>query len=361
MNKGTTYKRKDGRWECRIRVEDKDGHKKYRSFYGKTQEEAEYKMREETGGRITGDENITVMTVRELAWEWLYVNKNRIKDSTASNYRMKIERHILPEFGSKICASIKNKMVAEFIQKKLDQGLSARYVSDIITVMKAMYRYAANEYGITNMIEGVVMPKKAKPEINIMTAEEKRKLVYYINTNHNETTLAVALSLFTGMRIGEVCALRWQDIDIEKRVLYVRHTMQRIQNYDGSSKTKIIITEPKSQSSKREIPIPECLVPMLTELKRKPDSYVLTGTGTPIEPRTLQYRFKSMLKKLGLGCFTYHSLRHKMASEAIEIGFDVKTLSEILGHSSSQITLDRYVHSSMSHKKSCMDLMTMGA
>ncbi len=222
MNKGTTYKRKDGRWECRIRVEDKDGHKKYRSFYGKTQEEAEYKMREETGGRITGDENITVMTVRELAWEWLYVNKNRIKDSTASNYRMKIERHILPEFGSKICASIKNKMVAEFIQKKLDQGLSARYVSDIITVMKAMYRYAANEYNITNVIEGVVLPKKAKPEINIMTAEEKRKLVYYINTNHNETTLAVALSLFTGMRINSYLPERLEMTILESKMVLRR-------------------------------------------------------------------------------------------------------------------------------------------
>ena len=163
------------------------------------------------------------------------------------------------------------------------------------------------------------------------------------------------------MRIGELCALRWENIDIEKRILTVSRTMQRIQNFDGSSKTKLIITEPKSQSSNRQIPIPECLVPMLTELKCKADSFVLTGIGKPIEPRTMQYRFKRILKNAGLSSYRFHSLRHSMASGAIELGFDIKTLSEILGHSSVQVTLDRYVHSSFEHKRKCMNLMTIAS
>lgn len=361
MNRGTTYKRKDGRWECRVRVEDENGQKKYRSFYGKTREEAEYKMIKGTGRNDENGKYITVMTVKELAQEWLFVMKSRIKDSTAANYRMKIEKHILPEFGELVCTSIKARSASEFIQKKLKEGLSARYVCDIITVMKSIYRYARNEYGISNPLDGVIMPKKTKPEIQIMSDDEKRRLAGYIDNNRNKNTLGVALSLYIGMRIGEVCALKWENIDIEKRILTVKHTFQRIQCFGEGQKTKLILTEPKSQSSRRQIPIPECLVPMLNELKGNPDSYVLTGTSKPIEPRTMQYRFKRILKNVGLSNYRYHSLRHSMASGAIELGFDVKTLSEILGHASSTITLDRYVHSSMSHKKSCMDLMTMGA
>lgn len=361
MSRGTTYKRKDGRWECRIRVEDKNGHKKSRSFYGRSKEEAEYKMIKALGHKGANGNCITEMTVTELAREWLIIMKSRIKASTAANYQMKIERHILPCFGRCLCKEVKSREVSEFIQNKLKEGLSARYVCDIVTVMKSIFRYAAREYSMTNVLDSVVMPKKAKTEIQIMTDEEKQALSRYINENRNTSTLGAALSLYTGMRIGEICALRWENINIEKRILTVRYTYQRIQNYEGGSRTKLIITEPKSQSSRRQIPIPECLIPMLTELKGFLGSYVLTGTGNPIEPRTMQYRFKRILKNAGLPGFRFHSLRHSMASGAIELGFDVKTLSEILGHASTTITLDRYVHSSMSHKKSCMDLLTMGA
>lgn len=167
--------------------------------------------------------------------------------------------------------------------------------------------------------------------------------------------------MYTGLRIGELCALRWENIGIEKRILTVKNTIQRIQDFGGSNKTRLIITEPKSQSSKRTIPIPDCLMPMLAEMKGRIDSFVLTGTNKPIEPRTMQYRFKRILKNVNLPSYKFHSLRHAFASGAIELGFDVKTLSEILGHSSVQVTLDRYVHSSMEHKRDCMNLLTMAS
>lgn len=360
MIRGTTYQRKDGRWECRISLGRSDGDKKkYRSFYGKTKEEAEYKMVVACQSSVSDEQAITEMTVKELALEWLYVSKNRVKESTIANYRMKVERHIIPHFGGINVAMLKAKAVYDFIEQKLQDGLSARYVCDILTVLKSIFRHACREYRINNVIDGIVMPKKSKPEIKILSKDEQRRLMLYINSNRDLSTLGVALSLYTGLRIGELCALKWENIDIEKRILTVRHTIQRIQDFGGKTKTKLIITEPKSLSSKREIPIPDCLVSMLRELKDRSDSFVLTGSNKPIEPRTMQYRFKRILKNVNLPSYRFHSLRHAFASGAVELGFDVKTLSEILGHSSVQVTLDRYVHSSFEHKRDCMNLLTM--
>lgn len=362
MIRGTTYKRRDGRWECRISLGRSDGGKKrYRSFYGKTREEAEYKMVISSQSASQTGEEITEMTVKELALEWLYVSKNRIKESTCANYRMKIERHIIPYFGGINAEMLKAKAVYEFIEKKLQDGLSVRYVCDILTVLKSIFRYACREYRINNVIDGIVMPKKAKPEIKIFSKEEQRRLILYINSNWNLSTVGVALSLYTGLRIGEICALKWENIDIEKRILTIKNTIQRIQNFGGNTKTKLIITEPKSLTSKREIPIPDCLIPMLREFKGRSDSFILTGTNKPIEPRTMQYRFKRILKNVNLPSYNFHSLRHAFASGAVELGFDVKTLSEILGHSSVQVTLDRYVHSSFEHKRDCMNLLTLAS
>lgn len=357
--RGTTYQRKDGRWECRVSLGSDNGRKKYRSFYGKTKDEAEYKMAVAFQNNICDDKTVTEITVKELAIEWLCVVKSRIKESTAANYQMKIERHILPYFGDISSAMLKAKTVSEFVQKKLKDGLSARYVCDILTLLKSIFRYANREYHIANILDGIVMPKREKTEIKILSKSEQNSLMNYVKFNRNFSTLGVALSLYTGLRIGELCALKWENIDIEKRILTVRNTIQRIQSFDGKQKTKVIITEPKSRTSKRIIPIPDCLISMLRELKSKPDNFVLTGNCKPIEPRTMQYRFKQILKKVNLPSFRFHSLRHSFATGAIELGFDVKTLSEILGHSSVKITLDRYVHSNFDRKRSCMDLLTI--
>ena len=362
MIRGTTYRRKDGRWECRVSLGvGEGGKKKYRSFYGKTKEEAEYKMVISCQSASQTGEEITEMTVKELALEWLSISKNRIKCSTAANYRMKIEKHIIPAFGGVNCAMLRAKDVYKFMEEKLKKGLSSRYVSDIIVVMKSIFRYASREYRINNVLDGIVMPKKPKPEIKIMSKEEQKRLAEYMNRNRNYSILGTALSLYTGMRIGELCALKWENIDLEKRVITVRSTIQRIQNYSGESRTRLSITEPKSRSSMRDIPIPDCIMPMLRELSDRQNYFVLSGTVKPIEPRTMQYRFKRILKNANLPSYRFHSLRHAFASGAVELGFDVKTLSEILGHSSVQITLDRYVHSSFEHKRSCMDLLTMTA
>ena len=360
MKRGTTYQRKDGRWECRISLGSENGRRRYKSYYGSTEQEAEFRMMIDCETGISAG-SVTDLTVKELATEWLFISSNRIKESTAANYRMKLGKHILPALGDRNCCELKSKDIYGFIENKLGQGLSARYVSDIVIIIKSMFRYACREYGIRNILEGIVMPKKPKTEARMLNKEQRKKLSAYISQEKNLTTLGVALSLYVGMRIGELCALQWQDIDIENKTLTVSKTIQRIQCFDGKRKTKLIITEPKSINSNRTIPIPDFLIPMIKQFKDRQSAFVLSGNCKPIEPRTMQYRFKKVLEKAGLPDINYHSLRHLFATSAIEIGFDIKTLSEILGHSSVEVTLNRYVHSSMDRKRVCMNLINQVA
>lgn len=233
---------------------------------------------------------------------------------------------------------------------KQKQGLSNRYVADIIILMKSIFKYAVKIYHIFNPLDSVVLSKKKMPEIQILDEKEQVRLEQYIAKNPNSTTLGIALSMSTGIRIGELCALQWEDINIEKRILTIRKTIQRIHCTSGDTKTKLIITEPKSESSKRTIPIPECVVNLLKIFKGKSKEYLISGEEKPVEPRTMQYRFAKILKNVKVPSIHFHALRHMFASNRVKLGFDIKSLSEILGHSSVEITLNRYVHSSFEQK-----------
>ncbi|MCR5718615.1 MAG: site-specific integrase, partial [Oscillospiraceae bacterium] len=308
------YLRKDGRWEGRIPLGTGErGRRKYRSVYGKTREETEYKLN--IAQMSVADEYaVTEMTVSELAAEWLHHAQLRLKESTVANYRMKTEKHILPAFGAALCCQLSSKNIYAFIEQKLKSGLSPRYVSDIIVLMKSMFRYASREYHIRNIMDGIILPKRQKTEPVLLDAEQQKRLKSYISANQNETTLGVALSLYIGIRIGELCALQWADIDIAKRTLTVRKTIQRVQIPNGEKRTKLVITAPKSSSSVREIPIPECLCEMLRKFTGHQDFYVLSGNNKPDEPRTMQYRFAPLLDNADLPCVHFQSLRHAFAS-----------------------------------------------
>jgi len=357
MKRGTTYQRKDGRWECRVSMGSVNGKRLYKSFYGSTAQEAEYKMM--IYMQAEQQQNVlTEMTVRELAAEWFYVTKNRIKESTAANYRMKLDKHILPAFGEKNCSMLTAKDIYAFIECKMKSELSARYIADIIVLMKSIYRYACREYAIRNVLDSIIMPKRQRKEVRVLTKDEQRRLSAYLNTNRNLVTLGIAISLYIGLRIGELCALQWEDIDIKNKTITVCKTIQRIQTMNGKRKTKVVITEPKSTNSNRTIPISDCLIPMITPFVGLPTAFILSGNSKPIEPRTMQNRFKRVLDNVKLPSINFHSLRHAFATGALEIGFDIKTLSEILGHSSVEVTLNRYIHSSMARKRVCMNMIS---
>lgn len=355
------YKRRDGRYEGRYQYGFKaDGKPKYRSVYGHSYEEVELKL-ENIRSNLCDSTVKTGLTVRSLFNEWIQAISSRVKESTIANYRMKAEKHILPVFGDKECSTINAAMVHNFINEKLNKGLSSRYVSDIVILLKSMFKYASRMYQVYNPIANVILPKKKKSEVQLFNDDEQKKLQRYLKKNMNLTSLGIAIALFTGLRIGEICALQWENINFEKRTLTVKHTVQRIKKSNATGKTQLVITEPKSSSSIRTIPIPDCLMTYLKIFREKPHIYVMTNADTPLEPRTMQYRFATILKNENLPSIHFHALRHMFATKSIALGFDVKTLSEILGHSNVETTLNRYVHSSMEQKRKCMDLISLVA
>ncbi|MBR1822922.1 MAG: site-specific integrase [Ruminococcus sp.] len=360
MGKINAYHRKDGRWEARVLQGIGSGSKRiYRYFYGTSKEEAESKAA--FACKMTFEPVLTEMTVKELCSEWLSVMANRVKLSTLANYRMKIEKHILPAFGGKMCCEISSKTAYAFIEKKLSAGLSARYVSDIMVLLKSIFKHAKREYGMANPFEDIVMPKCIKHEVRLLTVAEQKTLRTYIKNEPAPINLGVMLALSMGLRVGEVCGLMWQDIDMEKRILSVRRTVQRIPVPSDSKKTRVIVSPPKSVSSAREIPIPDDVFVMLKKVESALDCYILSGNDQPVEPRKMQYDLARILKNAKLPSVRFLSLRHAFASKAIEVGFDVKTLSEILGHSKIELTMNLYVHSNIDRKRSCMKLMKWSA
>lgn len=357
MKKYNIYKRRDGRFEGRLsKGKSRNGRRCFRYFFGYTREEVENKIDNCRGA----EQNSTCsLTVGQLFSEWFQHTQYKIKESTAANYRMKAEKHVLPVFSDMRADSIDESSVYHFIESRQQKGLSNRYISDIIVMMKSVFKYAVRKYHFFNPLDGINMPRTQKPEIRLLDSKEKKKLQQYIAENPNNTTLGVALSMSTGIRIGELCAMQWQDIDLEKRILTVRKTIQRIQVLHNDQKTKLIITEPKSESSKRNIPVPECIIPFLKKFKGAGKEYIVSGSEKPTEPRTLQYRFASILKNVGLPSVHFHALRHIFATNCVKLGFDIKSLSEILGHSSVEITMNKYVHSSFELKEEYMKRISM--
>ena len=355
------YKRKDGRWEGRYKQGyDSFGKARYHSVYAKTYQEVKSKLsllknfpvKSLSSGRVT---------VKELFNDWLNVMELKVKESTYANYKMKIEKHILPIFGGTAYDKLSASMVHKFIQKKIQDGLSPKYVSDIIVVFKSMSKFAAKEYNYHNPLNNVMLPKSQKKEMQLFSDAQQNLLCRFLLNNLDNTKLCILLSFYTGIRIGEVCALKWSDIDWEKSILTVRRTVQRISSENEKGATKLLLDSPKSANSMRSIPIPIFLLNLLKKMEGEPTAYVLSGTEKIIEPRTMQYRFQAILKKAQLPSIRFHSLRHMFATNCIALGFDVKTLSELLGHSSVQTTLNRYVHSSMDRKRECMNRLTIAA
>ncbi len=339
------YRRKDGRFEGRI-YRTEDGKRQYKSFFGATQDEVIQKinvyLRETT-------RNIS-LTFSSVYSEWFKCACFCIKVSTAANYTMKADKHILPVFGEVDISMINESDIHSFIDSKRKKGLSDRYISDIISLMRSVCKFASRKYHVTNPLNDFRFIKRKQADIRVLDKREHAKLAEYVMNNHNRTNLGIALAIGTGGRIGELCAFRGKDIDLKKQILTVNSTVQRIQTKDANTKTKLIISEPKSDSSKRVIPIPKELIPYLEEFKVKDDEFLLSGTDKPLEPRTMQNRFARILNNVNLPSVHFHSLRHYFASTCVRLGFDIKSLSELLGHSSVEITLNRYVHSSFEQK-----------
>lgn len=352
----TITKRKDGRYVGKFIAEYADnGKAQYHYVYGKTYEEAESKVligREIASRYLSG----RYITVSKVYREWLNAVVNRVKESTLANYQNKFEKHILPEFGDVPCADLTAGRINAFINKKLADGLSASYVRDIFTVFKTMLKYAQEEYGFRLSLKNVTLPKAERKQVEKICDTEQKKLVSYLKANMSLTAFGILLSLFMGVRIGELCGLKWEDVDFQNKILHIRRTVQRISSANGNRKTKIVISAPKSASSFREITIPDALMKYFEMFRSEADYFILSGTDKPVEPRTMQYRYKKILRSAEMEDHNYHKLRHTFATNSAEKGFNVKALSAVLGHSSVTLTLNRYIHPDRTYERRLMNM-----
>lgn len=358
------YKRKDGRFEGRVPVGYYDNGKiKYKSVYARTLSEVKKKMSNVYSIRQNRLVSAIKLTVREAAEQWLSSAKLRVKESSFVNYSNIVSKHILPILGGEFMTNLTTNRLNDFINFKLTSGrlngkggLSAKSVRDIMTVYRSIENYAEREYGIKKT--HFTMPKIEKRQTDILTSVERKRLENYLINNPNKTNIAVLLCLFTGLRIGELCGLKWEDIDFDNAVLYVKRTVQRVSK---NGKSQVIIGTPKSKTSVRTVPIPAFVLDILRNYRNCGELYIITGKSKPTEPRTMQNRFKAILKLCGIRNVNFHLLRHTYATVCIANGFDPKTLSELLGHADASITLNRYVHSSMQMKKNYVSRLQLTA
>lgn len=287
--------------------------------------------------------------------EWLDYKHAIVKNSTYMKYKNSINKHIIPNLGSFDIKILDNNIVQKFINQKLSAekcSLSPKSVRELVNIIKNTLAYAEN-YGFQSKCkcELLIVRNSFKP-IRVLNKNEEKALLNTLESDTDIFKLGILISLLTGVRIGELCALRWEDVDFKECVITVNRTMQRVQIEGKNNKTEIIITTPKTNTSFRQIPIPKMLVDYIIGFKSSNDQYILTNkNGNYIEPRVMQYKFKKYLQVAGISDANFHALRHTFATRCIEAGVDVKVLSEVLGHSNVNITLDRYVHNSIDYKK----------
>ncbi len=311
------------------------------------------------------DREEKAVSLGELCEQWQRSVKPAVKPSTYACYLTMIEKHIRGELGEVQVSALTNRRVMDFINGRQKQGLSAGTVRLLLFLLKRVVQ-AGEEMGVRPAETLYLkLPRQAGKRKEIMEWEDFHKMVCCLLNSRKSFDLGLLISLGTGIRVGELCGIRWEDIDLDAGVLKIRRTVSRIRNVNEAQteavggKTILQIGTPKTGSSVRDIPLPRFLTERLRERfyerRFSPQTYVLTGSGRVMEPRSVQRRFKNLLKRCGIRPVSVHSLRHSFASRWIEQGFDSKALSEILGHSSVKITMDIYVHSTMNQKKNYMD------
>ena len=291
---------------------------------------------------------------RVVTEEWLKYKKNTVKKSTYYNYSYSVEKYLYPKFADQDITQIKD--YNDFIEKLTDT-LAPKTVRDIITKLKEIINFYEEEHNTKLNIKKMSLPKMNKKEIQILSNKEKQKLEKYCIEQNSLKSLGILICLNTGLRVGEVCALRWENIDFESKKIHIEKTIERIYSKE-ENKTIVIIDTPKSITSVRTIPINSKLYNILKQIrgKSKKTDFVLAGSSEHyVEPRNYQYHFKEILKRSKVKKYKFHTLRHTFATNCIEAGMDIKSLSEILGHADVSITLNIYVHSSDKAKRKYLE------
>ena len=333
------YKRKDGRYEGRyIKDYDENGKPLYGYVYAKSYGEVKAIL---ANRRVCGEQGAgSALTLGDWLMGWPGKGA-ALKESTLLLYRRHIERTIIPKIGGIKMKALTTDKIQQFIDSL---PLAPATVRLVFNVLRHALRDARDRGLCKDVCAKVKLPQKTAEKVEILTPAQQQTLEASLSDGND---IGILLCLYTGLRIGELCALRWNDIDFEKSSLSVRGTQVR---RDGELK----ITAPKSHASMRTIPVPDFIMERL-RLTPRNGEYVLSNNGGPVEVRCYRRSFKRILAAAGLPNIKFHALRHTFSSRALEVGMDYKTLSEVLGHASVATTMDLYVHSLDEYKRSQMD------
>ncbi|WRS26918.1 site-specific integrase [Oscillospiraceae bacterium MB08-C2-2] len=349
------YKRKDGRWEGRLIGPDG----KYQYFYAKTYRDVRAKMKENDRPEksVPKEQADKPALAADLMESWLNGTAARLKRSTYDSYYHCLQGYVLPHFRLSENQSLSEESVLCFVKSITHNStISEAYQKKILSIFKTALRDICKNSPEQLYLAGmIVMPKiTQQKEIPVFSMKEQRLLEQTIIDADDSRLLGILLCFYTGIRLGELCALKWCDFDFEAGNMSICRTVSRIrsQQPDGP-KTQLLVGAPKSRSSLRKIPLPAFLLRQLSERSltaREESCYMLSGTAHPFDPRIYQRLYKSLLKKTGIRERKFHATRHTFATRALELGVDIKTLSELLGHANVSITLNVYAHSLMEQK-----------
>lgn len=357
------YLRKDGRWEGRyIKGRKENGKPMFGSIYGYRYHEVKRRLvsiKAQLGAR---SQPVLMYQDGSLA-EWLdywleETIKENIRETTYDSYSQKIRRHILPYFGKALLREIREEEIVEY-QKWLSARLSVGTAQGVFRILRAAFREARKRKLIVcSPFEFVKVPRRQHKKTRFLHVEEQAKIERMsIQTGRIEYVVA----LYTGLRLGELCALKWEDVDFGNNTIFVRHTLSRVKGRLPGEKTRIVLSAPKSECSLREVPVPVFVMALLRELYAKygtAKGFVFGKGGRHADPRTVQERFSRMAEKLDIRGAHMHTLRHTFATRCMEQQVGHEVLCELLGHSSPDITYRFYAHCTFKHKQECVERLS---
>lgn len=303
------------------------------------------------------------ITFQKLSEMWLYGKGIKVKQSTYEKYQYLLDKYILPYIGAISTRNLNTQLINNKMQELYFAGekehLSLSIMKSVLYVVKAILKYSAC-IGKTDLMEVTFeLPNSSIEETETLSKVQITQLLNCISEENNNNNLGILICLCTGVRIGEVCSFQRKDIDFQNRLINVRTTVQRLK-INGDTKTSLVVTAPKSRKSYRVIPMTEFLYKKLWDYQLnelEENQYILGRRNVPYDPRTLQYAFQRVLEECKIDHIKFHGLRHTFATNCARNGFDIKTLSEILGHSTVNFTMNRYVHSDLECKREQMKLM----
>jgi len=371
---------------------------KRRTVYGKTQQEALKKMKEAQGKSdmgVTMDGDKLVFTDWIDRWLEVYIRPT-VKESTYSNYHICIHKHIIPAFPGVLMKDLKPAMLQKFIndksvggradkirdpetgEKVFKSGGLSKSVLNQMKMLIILSLKAAIDNGLIlkNVAENIKLQKSKPPDVEVLSVDEQKRLEELLINDNHPLSFCILLDLYTGLRVGELTALKVSDINLDEKELYVHRTAKRVYVRGEKNKTKILFSDPKTEKSKRAVPLPDFIVEMLKAFIAERDEYIIvlteclsngldkwtdngylfiTRNGDIQEQSNIRRYFNRKLDQAGIKHIKLHALRHTFATRCIEAGFDIRSLADILGHTDVSMTLKVYTHSLQEQKRKNME------